>query len=108
MTPSPGRTTFVGAELRQPIGGGAALVARGEVRNVGGFFTDIQNQLRQDPYTVVNARLGFETERASAFFWVQHLTDARYLVYGAPDTSFNRRSVIAPPRTLGVTLRLRR
>ncbi|MEM9996274.1 MAG: TonB-dependent receptor, partial [Bacteroidota bacterium] len=105
---APGRTAFVGAELRQPIGGGTSLVARGEVRNVGGFFTDIQNQLRQDPYTVVNARIGFETERASAFFWIQNLTDERFLVYGAPDTSFNRNAVIAPPRTLGVTLRLRR
>ncbi|MEL6442877.1 MAG: TonB-dependent receptor [Bacteroidota bacterium] len=109
---APGRTAFFGAEWRQPVGGpidgGAALVLRGEVRNVGGFFTDIQNDLRQDAYTVINARLGFETQRASAFFWIQNLTDERYLIYGAPDTSFNRRSVIAPPRTLGVTLRLRR
>ncbi|MEM6783408.1 MAG: TonB-dependent receptor, partial [Bacteroidota bacterium] len=109
---APGRTAFLGAEWRQPISrpvdGGATLILRGEVRGVGGFFTDIQNDLWQEAYTLVNARLGFETESASAFFWIQNLTDTRYLIYGAPDTSVNRRSVIAAPRTLGVTLRLRR
>ncbi|MEL7167914.1 MAG: TonB-dependent receptor, partial [Bacteroidota bacterium] len=109
---APGRTAFLGAEWRHPISGpvdgGATLLLRGEVRRVGRFFTDIQNDLQQDAYTLVNARLGFETDRASAFFWVQNLTDTRFLIYGAPDTSLNRRSVIAAPRTLGVTLRLRR
>ncbi len=104
---APGRTLYGAAQYRVPVASGVAVFARAEVRNVGGYFTDIQNDLRQDDYTILDGRIGVEAGRFEAAFWVENLTDERVLVYGSPDTSFNRRSLAGPPRTLGVTLRAR-
>ncbi|MEO0556922.1 MAG: TonB-dependent receptor [Bacteroidota bacterium] len=104
---APAHTAFAAAEYRVPVAPGAAVFARGSVRSVGGYFTDVQNDLRQDAYEIVDARLGAEIGRFETALWVQNLTDARPLSFGAPDTSFNRRSVAGPPRTFGVTVRAR-
>ncbi|MEM1041413.1 MAG: TonB-dependent receptor [Bacteroidota bacterium] len=104
---APGRTLYGAAQYRLPVAPGVAVFARAEVRNVGGYFTDIQNDLRQDSYTILDGRLGVEAGRFEAAFWIENLGDERVLVYGSPDTSFNRRSLAGPPRTLGLTLRAR-
>ncbi|MEM1054813.1 MAG: TonB-dependent receptor [Bacteroidota bacterium] len=103
---APAHTAFLAAEYRQPVGS-VTPFARAEVRSVGGYFTDIQNDLRQDAYALVDLRAGVEAGRVEVALWVENLTDERQLVFGAPDTSFNRRSLAGPPRTLGATLRVR-
>ncbi|MEM6287174.1 MAG: TonB-dependent receptor [Bacteroidota bacterium] len=104
---APAHTASAAAEYRVPVSATASVFARGSVRSVGGFFTDVQNDLRQDAYEIVDARLGVAVGRVEAAVWVQNLTDARPLSFGAPDTSFNRRAVAGPPRTFGLTVRAR-
>ena len=80
------------------------LQPRLDYRRVGEQFTDIQNDIRVTPYGVANARLALSHGRYTLSLWGRNLTDERYLAYGSPDSSFTRRSTIAPPRTYGLTI----
>jgi iron complex outermembrane recepter protein len=80
-----------------------SLVLRGEVRNMGEFYTDIQNTLKQPAYTLVNSNIGLGYGKYSLSLWVQNLTDEAYLAFGNADTSFGRSVRTAAPRTFGAT-----
>ncbi|MBK9566919.1 MAG: TonB-dependent receptor [Saprospiraceae bacterium] len=82
-------------------------IVRSEVRNIGSYYTDIQNQIEQPSYTLINSRIGFTYDKYSLFFWGQNLNNERYLAFGNPDSSFGRSVRTAAPRTLGVTLSAR-
>jgi iron complex outermembrane receptor protein len=71
---------------------------------MGDQFTDIQNQIKQDTYTLLNSRLSIVYGQYSMSFWIQNITNERYLAYGNPDSSFGRQARIAQPRTVGITL----
>ncbi len=104
---APSRTLYLAAEYTPAINATSRLLARGELRHVGDFFTDIQNDLAQPAFTLLNARVALQLSRSEVALWAQNLTGERYLDFGSPDTSFNRRSRISAPRTFGVTLSTR-
>ncbi len=104
LSNAPGHTLFLGAQFTQPLSKEFTLVTRGEFRNIGRFYTDIQNDLEQPAYSLVNARLGVTFKKYSLFLWGQNLTDTTYLSFGAPDTSFSRTTRSAAPATYGLTL----
>ena len=104
---APASTAYLAAEVRRSVGAGLGVVVRGDIRAVGPFYTDVQNTLRQDAYRVVGGRIGVTRGPVEASVWVQNLADTRFLIYGTPDSSFGRTALIGPPRTLGVTLRVR-
>jgi iron complex outermembrane receptor protein len=79
-------------------------IVRGEVRNIGSYYTDIQNKIEQPSYTLINSRIGLAFGNYSLFFWGQNLNNERYLAFGNPDSSFGRSVRTAAPRTYGVTL----
>jgi iron complex outermembrane receptor protein len=104
LSNAPASTIFVAAQYTIPFAQDFSASIRGEVRNIGEFYTDIQNTLLQPAYTLVNARLVLAYTSFSLAFWGQNLTDTRYLAFGNPDTSFGRSVRTAAPRTFGVTL----
>lgn len=104
LSNAPSHTLFVGAQYEYAISKKLKAVVRGEVRNIGRFYTDIQNQIEQPSYTVLNSRLGLVWDKYSLFFWGQNLNNERFLAFGQPDSSFGRGARIAPPRTFGATL----
>jgi iron complex outermembrane receptor protein len=79
-------------------------IVRGEIRNLGSQYTDIQNKIEQPSYTLINSRIGFSYDKYSLFFWGQNLNNERYLAFGNPDSSFGRSARTAMPRTVGLTL----
>jgi iron complex outermembrane receptor protein len=81
------------------------LVLRGEVRSIGAFYTDIQNTLKQDPYTLINTNIGLSYKNYSLSIWTQNLNNASYLAFGTADTSFGYSVRTSMPRTWGVTLK---
>lgn len=103
LSNAPSHTIFLGAQYEYSISKKLKVVIRGEVRNIGSYYTDIQNQIKQPTYTLINSRVGFNYEKYSLFFWGQNLNNERYLAYGNPDSSFGRQSRIAQPRTIGFT-----
>jgi iron complex outermembrane receptor protein len=79
-------------------------IVRGEVRNIGSYYTDIQNKIEQPSYTLINSRVGLAYGNYSLFFWVQNLNNERYLAFGNADSSFGRNVRTAAPKTYGVTM----
>lgn len=105
LSNAPSHTIFIGAQYEYVISKKLSAVVRGEVRNIGSYFTDIQNQIEQPAYTLLNSRVGFTFDQYSLFFWGQNLNNERYLAFGNPDSSFGRNVRTAAPRTFGLTLR---
>jgi iron complex outermembrane recepter protein len=104
LSNAPGHTVFFGTQYEHPISQKLKIVIRGEVRNIGGYYTDIQNNIQQPAYSLFNSRVGFSYDKYSLFFWGQNLNNERFLAYGNPDSSFGRSVRTAAPRTFGVTL----
>jgi iron complex outermembrane recepter protein len=104
LSNAPSHTIFIGAQYEYEINKKLKSVIRAEVRNMGNQFTDIQNQIKQSSYTLINSRAGIIYNHYSLFVWSQNLNNERYLGYGNPDSSFGRQARIAQPRTFGVTL----
>lgn len=104
LSNAPNHTLFLGAQYEHPVSNTLKLVVRGELRNLGAQYTDIQNKIEQPSYTLFNSRVGLTSGNYSLFVWVQNLNNERYLAYGNPDSSFGRQARIGAPRTYGVTL----
>ncbi len=104
LSNAPTHTLFLGAQYEYSINTKLKAILRGEIRNLGKQFTDIQNQIEQPSYTLLNSRIGLTYDKYSLFIWGQNLNNERYLAYGNPDSSFGRQSRMAQPRTFGLTL----
>lgn len=109
LSNAPSHTIFLGAQYEYAINNNLKAIIRGELRNLGKQYTDIQNQIEQPSYTLINSRIGLNYDKYSLFFWGQNLNNERYLAYGNPDSSpefgaRNRAVRMAQPRTFGVTL----
>jgi iron complex outermembrane recepter protein len=104
LSNAPSHTIFFGAQYEYAISKKLKAVVRGEVRNIGSYYTDIQNKIEQPSYTLINSRVGLANGNYSLFFWGQNLNNERYLAFGNPDSSFGRSVRTAAPRTFGVTL----
>lgn len=104
LSNAPTHTLFLGAQYEYSINTKLKAILRGEIRNLGKQYTDIQNQIEQPSYTLLNSRIGLTYDKYSLFVWGQNLNNERYLAYGNPDSSFGRQSRMAQPRTFGLTL----
>lgn len=104
LSNTPSHTLFLAAQYEIPVAKKLKAVVRGEIRNTGKYYADMQNSLKQPAYTLVNTRVGFTNGTYSLFFWGQNLTNENYLLYGTSDTSFGRTVLMASPATYGVTL----
>jgi iron complex outermembrane receptor protein len=104
LSNAPSHTIFLGAQYERAISKKLKAFVRGEVRNIGSYYTDIQNKIEQPTYTVINSRIGLTYDNYSLFFWGQNLNNERYLAFGNADSSFGRSVRTAAPRTFGVTL----
>lgn len=104
LSNAPSHTIFIGAQYEYAISKKLKAIVRGEIRNIGSYFTDIQNQIEQPNYTLLNSRIGLSYENYSIFFWGQNLNNERFLAFGNADSSFGRSVRTAAPRTLGITL----
>jgi iron complex outermembrane recepter protein len=104
LSNAPSHTIFFGAQYEYAISKKLKAVVRGEIRNIGSYYTDIQNKIEQPTYTLINSRAGLAYGNYSLFIWGQNLNNERYLAFGNPDSSFGRNVRTAAPRTIGITL----
>jgi outer membrane receptor protein involved in Fe transport len=106
---APGYTLNAGAIYRRENG----FFARLDVAARDEFYFDYSHDQRSNAYELVNARLGFETERWTAQLWMRNLFDERYAVRGfyfgnePPDFSNELYVRYGDPRQFGVTLDMR-
>ena len=104
LSNAPAHTIFIGAQYTIKAAAKLTVTLRGEMRNMGKFYTDIQNALAQPSYTLLNSNITLNYDKYSLSFWGQNWGNTAYLAFGAPDTSFGYSARTAAPRTLGVTL----
>ena len=104
---APKTTFFTAAEYTIQTSENVNLLFRAEFRNIGGYYTDIQNTLYQPTYQLVNTRFGIRYHNYGLFLWTRNLTNTNYLAFGTADTTSNRRTIAAMPAQLGVTLSAR-
>ncbi|MEM8768505.1 MAG: TonB-dependent receptor plug domain-containing protein [Pseudomonadota bacterium] len=108
---------FVGGEYRHPVG----FYARLEVEGKDAFFysdsrrfSDRPDELRSEPYELVNAALGFERQNWDLRLWGRNLGDEEYRIRGFyfpqdPRDDYTERGwfQFGEPRRYGVTLNLK-
>ncbi|MGI2097731.1 TonB-dependent receptor [Shewanella glacialipiscicola] len=78
------------------------------------FYYSDSNDSRSEPYTIVNARVGYEASAWSAYLWGRNLFDEEYGVRGfyfgnEPDSGWAEKQYIryGDPRQLGVTVNIK-
>jgi iron complex outermembrane receptor protein len=107
LSNTPNHTLFLGAQYTSELSKKVKMTVRGELKNVGEYFTDIQNDLKQPSYTILNTKVGIDIGKYSISFWAQNLTDETYLSFGSSDTSFGRNVRTALPLTYGTTFSIK-
>lgn len=82
---------------------------QGTLYHNSGYFFSPDNRLRQNSYELVGATIKWTSEDGAleASIWGQNLGGAKYLSYATQVTPFGDHGSPSPPRTYGVTLRIR-
>ncbi|MBP2833403.1 TonB-dependent receptor [Aquimarina sp. U1-2] len=107
LSNTPTHTLFTAAQYTIPVSKNARASLRGEIRNIGSYYTDIQNQLEQPSYTIINAQASIHMGKYQISAWGQNMTDQTYLAFGSADTSSGNRQVrTAAPRTYGISFKI--
>lgn len=102
-----------GFDYRAPIGGGLQLLASGSVKWTSEYNTgsNLDPLKLQPAFALVNGRIGIGSDPAgwSLELWAQNLFDVNYyqVIVDQPLQSGTYGGYLAPPRTFGVTGRIR-
>ena len=106
---APPYTFSLGAEYRVPSG----WFGRVDVSGMGAFFFDYGYDIKSQPYTLTNLKVGRDWGRWSAALWGRNVLDERYAVRGfyfgnePPDFPTKLYTRQGDPRQYGVTVRYR-
>jgi len=104
---APKHTLFTAAQYEFPLTKSYAMTICGEFRNIGQQFSDIQNDLEIENYSLLNSLISVTNGKYTLTGWIRNITNERYIAFGAPDTSFGRSTRMAEPRTFGATLNIK-
>lgn len=77
------------------------VVLRGEWMFLGKQYFDLANSIRQDSYSLFNARLGISLKGYEVFFWGRNLSGKKYISYAYDFGAVH----LGDPKTYGVTFR---
>jgi iron complex outermembrane receptor protein len=75
---APDVTYNIAVQYRAPIG----IFARLELQGYGKTFFDDAHQVKQDPFALVNLRLGYEWRNYGIYVFANNLFDTRYITSG--------------------------
>lgn len=85
--------------------------AQTDITAVDAFFYDNVHNFRSTPYTLVNARIGYEANDYEVYLWAKNLTDEKYSVRGFQfdldwDGNDDQFEGLGSPRQIGLTARV--
>lgn len=78
------------------------LFSRVELQGLGKYFFNDANTLKQDPFALVNARVGYEKDNYGIYFYVNNLFDAEYLTTAFVGGTGETLGAFGDRRTLGI------
>ncbi len=76
------------------------IFARFDVNGQDSFYADKANTFKNDAYTIMNAKIGYEAKHYEIYLYGKNLADEKYDIKGY----FNAFSMLSPPREVGVQL----
>jgi iron complex outermembrane receptor protein len=99
---APEYTFNLAAQYRSPGG----FFSRLELQGLGKYFFDDANTLQQNPFALVNARIGYEFNNSRVYLYANNLFDEEYFTaafapFGVPRANFGDR------RTIGIQFQTR-
>lgn len=98
---APEITYNLAAQYRSPGG----IFARLELRGYGTTYFDDANQVKQDPFALINARIGYEKSNYGIYLFANNLFDTRYITSGFLFPPPNVTAGFGEPLTYGVQVR---
>jgi iron complex outermembrane receptor protein len=81
------------------------LLTRLELQGVGTSFFDNPNEFKREPYTLVNARIGYEKENYGIYFFANNIFDTEYLTTAFDFGSLGQIASYGNPPTYGVQVK---
>ncbi|MBE9049085.1 TonB-dependent receptor [Nostocales cyanobacterium LEGE 11386] len=100
---APQFTYNLAAQYRSPSG----ILGRVELQGLGRTFFDEANTLKQEPYALVNARLGYEAENFGVYLFANNIFNTEYLSFVAPAFGGRNLALFGAPTTYGIQLQTR-
>jgi len=97
----PDVTYNLGLQYRSPSG----IFARAELQGYGTTHFDDANQVKQDPFALVNLRLGYEWPNYGIYVFANNLFDTRYITSGFQFPPPNVTAGFGEPVTYGFQVR---
>ena len=94
-------TYNLAAQYRHSTG----LLGRLELSGVGKTFFDDANQIPQDPYSLVNARIGYESGDYGVYLFANNLFNTRYATSGFVFPPPNVINAFGAPTTYGIQVK---
>jgi iron complex outermembrane receptor protein len=94
---SPRFTAQIGLTYRHVSG----IFARAEMQHFGKSYWDESNESYRSPYQLVNAKIGYETDRYDAYLYVKNVLDERYYSHYLPSSGIG---IVGDPQRFGVEL----
>jgi iron complex outermembrane receptor protein len=96
---APSYDAYIGLQWR----GASGLVARVDLSALGSCYGDDRNQVEQDAYQLLSARVGYEAETWAVYLWGRNLGDSGYVTRSAVSPIAGAVAVSGEPRTVGVS-----
>ena len=78
------------------------FLARAEYKQMGTTYYNLANTVKQNPYSIINAKLGITSQHFDLMLWARNLAETIYLNYGYSFPGINPVS-LGTPRTAGIT-----
>lgn len=98
---TPNVTSMLAAQYNYQVKKSMNTFARVEWRYLGKQYFDLANNLKQNPYHLINTRLGVSFKKTELTVWAENLTNKTYVDY-----AYNFGAAhLGTPRTYGILLR---
>jgi iron complex outermembrane receptor protein len=105
---TPAFTSAISLSYRYSFNDHSSLYISPEWKYLGKQYMTYYNDLVQDPFSLINASLGFQYRFMEVSLWAKNIGDARYLAFAyATQTRATSPVLLGMPRTYGVTLKAR-
>lgn len=80
----------------------SGLFSRLELQNTGSSYFDRANEKKQDPYSLINIKVGYETKDWDLYLSAKNLTNKQYFLDAFEDSTVGYMGTVGDPRTVNV------
>jgi len=79
---TPSSTSLLAAQYSFPLSAHLKIMARAEWKYIGTTYFDLANNIKQEPYQLLNLKTGIETNKMGLHFWAKNITETKFISYG--------------------------